>query len=126
MRRQRRPDRRRPTASTAIDALFTPAMTHALLDEANARRGEPITRLLNTHHHVDHTLGNALFPRETEIVAHARAKAEMERVGLGVLGHIARIAPHFERGLDGATERLPDVTFDGDALELTSAAAACG
>jgi len=103
---------------TAIDALFTPAMTRALLHEAARVSGRPVTRLLNTHHHVDHTLGNALFPRETKIVAHARAKAEMERVGLGVLEIIKRMAPHFADLLEGAAERLPDVTFDGDALEL--------
>jgi cyclase len=103
---------------TAVDALFTPVMTRALLDEAARVSPRPITRLLNTHHHVDHTLGNAGFPPETQIVAHARAKAEMERVGIGVLDIIKRMAPHFTADLAGAAERLPDVTFDGDTLEL--------
>jgi cyclase len=105
-------------ATTAIDALFTPSMTRVLLDENRRLTGRPIARLLNTHHHVDHTLGNALFPAQTEIIAHAKAKAEMERAGLGVLGIIKRMAPHFAPELDNITERLPDVTFDGDALEL--------
>lgn len=105
---------------TAVDALFTPSMTRAFLDEARRLAGAPIARLLNTHHHVDHTLGNALFPRETQIVAHAKAKAEMERVGLQVLDVIRRIAPHFAPELEGVSERLPDVTFEGDALELTA------
>jgi glyoxylase-like metal-dependent hydrolase (beta-lactamase superfamily II) len=42
----------------------------------------------------------------------------MQRVGMGVLGIIKRMAPHFEHELDGAAERLPDATFDGDALSL--------
>ena len=104
--------------STVIDALFTPSMTRALLDETQRVAPGPIARLISTHHHVDHTLGNALFPRETEILSHARAKAEMERVGIGVLGIIKRMAPHFEGELEGIEERLPDTTFDGDALEL--------
>jgi cyclase len=103
---------------TAVDALFTPAMTRALLDEAARVSARPLTRLLNTHHHVDHTLGNAGFPPETRIVAHAKAKAEMERVGIGVLDLIKRMAPHFTADLAGAAERLPDVTFDGETLEL--------
>jgi len=103
---------------TVIDALFTPAMTRALLEEASRVGGGRIERLINTHHHVDHTLGNAAFPPDTRIVAHAKAKAEMERAGLGVLPLIERIAPHFRGALDGARERLPDATFDGDALEL--------
>ncbi len=104
--------------TTVIDALFTPNMTQALLDETRRVAPSPIKRLLNTHHHVDHTLGNALFPRETEIVAHERAKAEMQRAGLGVLGIIQRMATHFAGQLDDIEERLPDTTFDGAALEL--------
>ena len=105
-------------STTVVDALFTPAMTRTLLAETGRLSDAPISRLLNTHHHVDHTLGNALFPRETEIVAHARAKAEMERVGLDVLGIIQRIAPEFVGQVDGVTERLPDVTFDGETMEF--------
>jgi cyclase len=103
---------------TAVDALFAPAMTRALLDEASRVGSGRIERLINTHHHVDHTLGNALFPRDTEIVAHAKAKAEMQRVGLGVLPLIERLAPHFAGQLDGVSARLPDTTFDAAELEL--------
>jgi len=105
---------------TAIDALFTPVMARALLDEAARVSSRPIARLLSTHHHIDHTGGNASFPRETQIVAHARAKAEMERVGFGVVEIVKRMAPHFIEDLAGATERLPDVTFEGGVLELTA------
>ena len=105
-------------AVTAIDALFSPPMTRALLDEAARVAAKPIDRLINTHHHVDHTLGNAMFPRDAEIVAHAKAKAEMERAGLRALSLIERIAPHFRGQLGGVVERLPDTTFDGSGIEL--------
>ncbi len=105
--------------TTVIDALFTPPMTRALLDEARHVAPQPITRLLNTHHHVDHTLGNALFPPGIEIVAHAKAKAQMERVPLAVIIEaVKRMAPYFAPDLDRIEERLPNVTFDGDAMEL--------
>jgi glyoxylase-like metal-dependent hydrolase (beta-lactamase superfamily II) len=104
--------------TTVIDALFLPDMTRSLIDETRRVAGASIGRLINTHHHVDHTLGNALFPRDAEILAHARAKAEMERVGLGVLPIIERMAPQFAGKLDGIEERLPDATFDGEALEI--------
>jgi glyoxylase-like metal-dependent hydrolase (beta-lactamase superfamily II) len=109
-----------PGGATAIDALFSPAMTRAFLDEARALTPAPLARLINTHHHVDHTLGNALFPRETEILAHARAKAEMERTGWTpeLKALLIRMAPHFERELDDASLRLPDATFDGASMEL--------
>lgn len=108
------------TGLTVIDALFTPAMTRALLGEAARVAPGPVARLINTHHHVDHMLGNVLFPPETEIVAHARAKAEMERSGLSALPVIARIAPHFEQAISDAAERLPDVTFTAGMIELTA------
>ncbi len=105
--------------TTAIDALFTPVMTRALLDEARHVAQRPITRLLNTHHHVDHTMGNALFPPDIEIVAHAKAKAQMERVPLPlIIEAIKQMAPYFEPELHDIEERLPNVTFDGDAMEL--------
>jgi cyclase len=103
---------------TAIDALFTPAMTRALLDEVRRVTGRDPTQLIDTHHHVDHTLGNALFPDSARIIAHARTKQEMERAGLGVLPLIERLAPHFAGQLDGVAERLPDVTFEGDELRV--------
>jgi glyoxylase-like metal-dependent hydrolase (beta-lactamase superfamily II) len=106
------------SAVTAIDALFAPDMTRALLDEAARVSAKPIERLVNTHHHVDHTLGNAMFPRDTQIVAHARAREEMRRAGLAALPLIERLAPHFAGKLDGVEERLPDVTFDGATTEL--------
>jgi glyoxylase-like metal-dependent hydrolase (beta-lactamase superfamily II) len=104
--------------TTVIDALFSPAMTRALLEAVPGVAAALITRLINTHHHVDHTLGNAMFPADAEIVAHARAKAEMQRAGLSALDIIQRIAPHFRGELDGVRERLPDVTFNAHALEL--------
>lgn len=104
--------------ATAVDALFTPDMTRTLLAENTRVTAKPLVRLINTHHHVDHTLGNAQFPRETEIVAHANAREEMARTGIGVLDIIKQMAPQFETQLDGAAERLPDVTFEGATLEM--------
>jgi glyoxylase-like metal-dependent hydrolase (beta-lactamase superfamily II) len=106
--------------ATAIDALFSPAMTRAFLDAVRGVTRAPVARLINTHHHVDHTLGNALFPRETQVLAHARAKAEQQRVGWTpeLKALLIRMAPHFEKELDDASLRLPDATFDGASMEL--------
>jgi cyclase len=104
--------------TTVVDALFSPPMTRSLLDTVKRVSMRPADRLLTTHHHVDHTLGNALFPASTRILAHARAKAEQERVGIGILKLVTRIAPYFEAELEGVRERLPDETFDGESLEI--------
>ncbi len=99
--------------AVAIDALFSPPMTRGFR-EAVAAAGLPSVRvLIDTHHHVDHTLGNALFP-EAVVLAHAKARAEMERVGLPK-ERILAIAPHFGPDLEGARVRLPDVAIEGSA-----------
>lgn len=97
----------------AVDALFTPAMTRAFRTEIARVSDRPVRFLLDTHHHVDHTLGNSLFP-EAPVVAHALARREMERVGLP-LEALVRLGPHFAGQLEGVEVRLPDVTFDGGA-----------
>jgi cyclase len=103
----------------AVDALFVPSMTRAFLGEVARLTAAPLRHLIDTHHHVDHTLGNALFPAETRIVAHARADAEMRRAGVPV-EVLRRFVPEFADELDGLSMRLPDATFDDDALEMTA------
>lgn len=112
-----------PDGTTAIDALFTPVMTRTFLGEAARVAPRPITRLINTHHHIDHTLGNALFPRETQILSHRKAKVEMRRLGWTpqIEAIVLRMGPQFAGQLEGASARLPDATFDGAGLELTIA-----
>ncbi len=50
-----------PEGAIAVDALFTPPMTHAFKEEISRRTSKPVRQLINTHHHVDHTLDNEHF-----------------------------------------------------------------
>lgn len=53
-----------------VDSQFPASATH-LIDELKTRNGEPITLLINTHHHGDHTSGNITFqPLTKRILAH--------------------------------------------------------
>jgi cyclase len=61
---------------TAIDACATEARTRALLDAIKSVAPQPVRTLVNTHHHGDHTHGNALFGEAT-IVAHERTREEI-------------------------------------------------
>ncbi len=57
-----------------VDSQF-PDPARAFLDGLEGRGGRPVDVLVNTHHHGDHTGGNAVFRGETrQIVAHARAR----------------------------------------------------
>jgi len=96
----------------AIDALFTPAMTRAF-QEVGRAHGEA-RLLINTHHHVDHTLGNALF--HAPVIAHRRAREMMQRVGLPK-ERLLEVAPHFRDDLaplDERAVRLPTITFESE------------
>jgi glyoxylase-like metal-dependent hydrolase (beta-lactamase superfamily II) len=96
-----------------IDALFAPSMTRAFQEQVRRVTDKPVRLLINTHHHVDHTLGNALFP-DAQIISHANARREQERVGKGVLEILRPRLPELVAETDAVDLRLPDVTFDGE------------
>jgi cyclase len=52
----------------------------AILDQIQAVTSKPITTIINTHTHADHTGGNSEFPRTVEFVAHENTKANMARM----------------------------------------------
>jgi cyclase len=79
--------------SVAVDALFVPRMTRAFLAEAARMTAAPITTLIDTHHHIDHTLGNHAFAGKT-IVGHSLTRPEMLR-NRNAARFIAAMAPHF-------------------------------
>ena len=108
-----------PDGCIVIDALFAPSMTRALREEIARVTDKPVRLLVNTHHHIDHTLGNALFP-EAQIVSHVNARREQERVGASVLDLLRPRVPELVADAEGIEPRLADVTFDGElALHLT-------
>jgi cyclase len=82
----------------AIDTQF-PDTAQLFLDGLPGRNGRRLDVVINTHHHGDHTGGNAVFkPAAQRIVAHANVpKYQRERAGR-----------------DGTLDRqvYPDTTFD--------------
>ena len=53
-----------------VDPKFPPG-SRSLAKWLSRRSSAPVTRVVNTHYHYDHTQGNALYT-EAEIIAHAR------------------------------------------------------
>ena len=102
-----------PESCIVIDALFAPSMTHAFRESIARVTEKPVRMLINTHHHVDHTMGNALFP-EAAILSHANARREQQRVGTGVLNVLRPLIPDLVAELDGVPLRLADLTFEGE------------
>ena len=96
-----------------IDTKF-PYLAGALLRDTRALaggEGAPIT-LVNTHHHADHTGGNAIVVPESTAHAHARA---LDRIG----GQLAR----FRQTAAGGPGQLSRTGASRDLIELAATAA---
>ena len=52
----------------------------AILDKIKTVTNKPVTRIINTHTHGDHTGNNDLFGDKVEIVAHENTRANMEKM----------------------------------------------
>jgi cyclase len=65
----------------SIDACSTERRTRAYLDQIAAVTPVPVSTLVNTHHHGDHTYGNSLFGAVT-IVGHEKCRAAVIAGGL--------------------------------------------
>ena len=66
-----------------------------------------------THYHADHTYGAFLFPR-ADVVAHARCRALLSKIGLPALEEVKIEEPELEEVM----LRLPDITFDEGEMAL--------
>ena len=74
--------------------------------------------LLNTHHHGDHTGGNAYFGREAHIIAHENVRKKLSgspREALPVITFDDSLHVHFN-GEEIRLEHLPHGHTDGDSI----------
>jgi cyclase len=69
------------TSTSAVVADFkNPGWGSALLAKIKTFTDKPVTMVVNTHTHADHTGGNLELPASVEIVAHENAKQQMARM----------------------------------------------
>ena len=62
-----------------IDTKY-PGFGKTILDKVRSVTNKPVTMIINTHTHGDHTGSNTEFPRTVEFVAHENTKANMARM----------------------------------------------
>jgi len=53
-----------------VDDGTTPAAARAFLEDIKLITNKPVTAVVNTHFHYDHTDGNSVFPPDVQIIAH--------------------------------------------------------
>src|SRR5262245_6133929 len=71
-------------ASSGVVLIDTklPGFGAGILEQVRSITQKPITMIINTHTHVDHTGGNPELPRNVEHVAQANTRANMARMDL--------------------------------------------
>ena len=50
------------------------------MDQARSVTDKPVTTIINTHTHGDHTGSNEFFPASVEVVAHENTKTNMVKM----------------------------------------------
>jgi len=82
-------------AALLVDTKMA-ALGRTIRQEAQAVAGRPVTHVVNTHHHADHTGGNQAFGTDVSLLAHKNAQqrilAQFDRYKNGIEGTIAQIA----------------------------------
>ena len=94
----------------AVDALMVPSMTKRFVESIKKLTKKPVSRLINTHHHIDHSGGNFLFG-EAAIISHTHCREEMVRSGFSVEAYQQRM-PRFATEFAKIKYKIPTVTFE--------------
>ena len=101
-----------PEWTVLIDTLALPEETLEIKEFVEKRLGRPVRYVVNTHHHSDHTLGNALFPKAM-VVSHSLCRSLLDTRGREALEQ----AREHSRELQNVQLHLPELTFsDGELI----------
>jgi len=96
-----------------VDSLPFPVEARELASFVAGVSRPGVRYVVLTHYHADHTYGAYLFP-QADVVAHARSRELLAKVGIPAL-EAAKVE---EPELEEVVLRLPDVTFDGEEMGL--------
>lgn len=99
-----------------VDTRSAPSHAREVADNVRELTRDPISIVVDTHWHWDHTFGNAAFPT-APIWAHVRAAERIVARGPATLERIAEAYPELAAELRAETMQLlpPDRTFEDRA-----------
>ena len=100
-----------------VDANFTPTTTKEVIAAIAKVTPKPVSAVINTHWHNDHTEGNqayrAAFPK-VEFIGHASAAADMATTGASNRRQLLQLGPQMMQQLEIGVEQRKSMT--GGAL----------
>jgi len=102
-----------PEGLLAIDTLGPPIHAKAFKSAAQSATGKAFTRVINTHHHRDHTNGNCFFS-PIEIVSSEYTR--QATIDDGIPAHPYDTRPEWQAGIDELKLAPPTTTLAGRAI----------
>ncbi len=97
-----------------IDTRSTPAQAREILTELRELTRDPVSIVVDTHWHFDHTFGNSVF-RPATIWGHARAAEKLRAEGRKIIEEVAAELPEIASDIRETVIDPPERTFDDRA-----------
>ena len=94
-----------------VDTRSTPAQAREIAAELRELTREPVSVVVDTHWHFDHSFGNSVF-RPATIWGHVRAAEQLLRDGPGMIEEVARELPEIAAEVREVVIDPPERTFE--------------
>lgn len=98
-------------SATVVDTLLVPSLTRPFAEAVSRATDLPVTRVINTHHHHDHTGGNWAFPAAARYASTA-ARDLFLRKGKPT-GVYRALLPRFAAEFETVDLQAPEITVEG-------------
>jgi len=98
--------------ATLVDTLMVPSLNRPFREAVQEATSLAITRIIHTHHHIDHIGGDSFFP-QAEIFVHQDARERILKSGL-LTPIFKKFMPRFAGEFDQVEIKPPAVTFEHD------------
>jgi glyoxylase-like metal-dependent hydrolase (beta-lactamase superfamily II) len=97
-----------------VDTRSTPTQAREIAAELRELTRDPVSVVVDTHWHFDHSFGNSVF-RPATIWGHLRAAAQLRRDGPATIEEVARELPDIAADIREVVIDPPEKTFEDRA-----------
>ena len=97
-----------------VDTRSTPAQAREIATELRELTRDPVSIVVDTHWHFDHSFGNSVF-RPATIWGHVRAAEQLRREGAAMIEEVAQELPEIAADIREVVIDPPEQTFEDRA-----------